>query len=204
MGVFNLSQNNEEQLDSKMTSVSSDTTSIVADAIGGDSEKSNVKISNTDSTIDDTGGNKIDNKEQETITLAGPLSHIYTQALNLAYANEGTSTMVSILETRHGGLVNDETEQERMDAGNAVTADGTYVYCVDSSDLNSQGLVAGTEAIRSAVASKKYKAVVLAIESSSVVTSKTQLLGEMGSALGAKVCLTRNNAVHTVIAGLRK
>lgn len=209
MGVFNLSQSTDEESAGKEKAQDASVTNAGADALGNDTEKSMVKQNATDALTPEqnkTGGeNAVADKAEQTIVLDGPLSHIYTQALNLAYANEGTSTVASFLEARHSSLVGtDDDEENRVKSGNSVTADGTYVYCVDSTDLDNQGLLVSTEALRIAVESKKYKNVVLALESAHVVTSKVQLLGEMGTALGAKVCLSRKNAVQTLIAGLGK
>lgn len=133
-------------------------------------------------------------KAKESIVLDGPLSHIYTQALNMVYGNEGTSTMVSILEAKHHSLINGDSEADRMEAGNSVTDKGTYVYCIDATDMDAQGLVTSTECLREVVKSGKYSNVILAMESSNI-NSKMQLLGEMGTALGIKVVNSRSKAM---------
>lgn len=198
--MFNLSQtvDSEQSTDDP---ANNQITSAQTDAVGNDVTGNElVKLDSTEQVLDgkgaDTNGAQTDAQTQ-TIVLDGPLSHIYTKALNLAYANEGTSSMVSLLESGHKSL--DDPEEEGADS---VTADGTYVYCVDSDDLSNQGLVLSSECLR--IATKKYKNVILALESSHVVNARTQLLGEMGEALGVKVCYSRNNAVQSLLSGSRK
>lgn len=171
-------------------------------------ENNEVKVINEASTATAAATGEVETvaskqEAEKTVVMDGPLSQIYTQALNIAYAKEGLSTMVSFLEAKHDSLTSDEDlEENRLMSGNAVTADGTYVYCIDGTDLEGQGLVAATEALR--VAKSKYKEVVLALESHGVVTSRVQLLGEMGEALGAKVCMTRDGAMDNILARVKR
>jgi hypothetical protein len=186
MGIFNLMP--EYNVETKESSIIEPDKKVASVTI--DDEGTKVVEADTDvKTVSD--------KAKETIVLDGPLSRIYTQALNLVYAKEGTSTMVSLLEAKHKSMINSDTEADRIEAGNSVDDGGTYVYCIDATDMDADGLVASTEALRVAVESKKYGKVVLAMESN-IVNSKLQLLGDMGKALGVQVCYSRNRAMDVL------
>lgn len=134
--------------------------------------------------------------ETATVVMDGPLGHIYTQALNLAFAKEDTGTMFSV-------LMKNMKEHGHADATNnpepaLVDENGTYVYAIGDKELDSVGLVTSLETIREAVKSGKYKKVLLAMESSHV-SSKMQLLDQASREMGVTVCLTRSRLIDTVM-----
>lgn len=134
--------------------------------------------------------------EKAVVVMDGPLGHIYTQALNLAFAKEDTGTMFSVLMKKiheHG-----RTDATKNPEPALVDENGTYVYAIDDKELDSVGLVTSLETIREAVNSKRYKRVVLAMESGHV-SSKMQLLDQASRELGVTVCLTRNRLIDTVM-----
>lgn len=149
-------------------------------------EPQKVVAETTDTPIT-VGVDKTDKSDEQLITLDGPLSRIYTKALNLAYARENM-TMLS-----PDAMTLSASEQEEI-------TESTYVYCVDTSMMDAAQLVASTEHFRKATESGKYKNCVLALESDGTVNSRMQLFAEMGQSLGAKVCYTRNSAIDSLMA----
>lgn len=127
-----------------------------------------------------------DESEERMVTLDGPLSRIYTKALNLAYARESIAMM-----TPDALMV---IKSQRV-----AEIESTYVYAVDTSLMDMAQLVASTEEFRKAIDANSYKTVILALESENGVNSKTQLLAQMGKSLGAKVYYSRDAAVRAVL-----
>ena len=143
-----------------------------------------------------------ENKEEKFVILDGPLSKIYTAALNLVYANEGTSSMVSFLEAQHKSLTTaEDIEEDRLNSGNSVTEDGTYVYCLDSADLDGEGMILVTESLREA--KKKYSKIVVAMENKQHVGSRAQLLMELCGDTGIDISFNRNSAINKIISSIK-
>lgn len=131
-------------------------------------------------------------KEEEqpkTVVLSGPLSHVYTQALNMVYAKESSMTDGSLL------LLEDDKE---------VMPD-LYVYCTDTDELDNN-IVTPTNQINVAL-DKKDASVIVAVESSKRVTERGVMLEDYVVSRGGRVCLTRKSAleaIRTAIEGLKK
>jgi hypothetical protein len=178
MGIFNLTPQ-EEVEDKGQTPV--------VPLIGDNTEVLDPEISQVPQE-----GTKVE--EEKTVVLEGPLSHIYTQALNLAYAKEG----IDMLEKVH---LNREDKLELVDK---EQLDDSFVYAVDASNMNVDELLAVNSTLKTAVESRKYRKVSLAIESSSVVSSKMQLLCELADGLGIKVYFNRKTALEGILSDIRK
>jgi hypothetical protein len=116
-------------------------------------------------------------KKEPMIVLDGPLGHMYTQALNLAYAKEDTGMMSMAYQ-------NYRNQVKEVDG---VDANGTYVYAVDGSNMNQGGVLAATKDIQLAIAGKVFKHHVLVMEHHGIPNSKAQLLVEYAKGVGMKV-----------------
>lgn len=178
MGVFNLSMLDGDEVKDTIDPNAIPQTQVLTP---------DTNVANKDST----DGKEV--SEEKTIILDGPLSHIYTQALNLAYAKESTMMSLALFKTL--------APDEQVVDSNEPYADDTYVYCVDDNAL-SESVVEGFEALREA--SKKYKNIIVALESGRVVTNRMQMISEFSESLGAKVCYTREQALKTVLSKVRK
>ncbi len=141
--------------------------------------------------------NKDNTKKEKVVVLDGPLSHIYTQALNMAYAHENENDEISTegISMMFDALIIRKNEEEPVD-------DPGYLYCASDDTLTDGGLVAASDSIRVAIESKKYKHITVAIECGDLISNRVQLLDEMCHVLGVKVCLTRKSAVQTVLKNL--
>jgi hypothetical protein len=130
-----------------------------------------------------------DAKEQKkdiNIVLDGPLSQIYTQALNSVYANENmTENIAHIFNSENMSEV-DETD--------------LYVYCCNSDDLEDGGLVNATNRISANLNSNRKT--IVAIECNRVVTNKVGLLEDFSASVGAKVYLSRKSSLDGVKTAL--
>lgn len=153
-------------------------------------------IMNGDVAVNNTSNNETvihnDNADngEARVVLNGPLSNIYTKALNLVYANESVNMVTTAVQT----IVENE-EEDRANPDN-----GLYLYCCGS-DLNHNQLLEGTNKLRVALDSKKFKQVIVAVEDGD--NRKVALLKEFGAAIGAKVCLGRQSAMAAVKDALR-
>ena len=182
MGMFNLSlpvEDTEKKIDEP----------VVSDITGGVVDS---KDTTTDAVIAGTTGDAVEDPKQKTIVLDGPLSQIYTQALNIAYAKESMGMMLGVYN---------ELNKKPSDSNEP---DDSYVYVINADDLDTNMLIQSSECLRVASTSGKYKNIILAIESHGNIGSKMQLLSEMGNALGAQVCFNRNGAIQSVLNALKK
>lgn len=126
--------------------------------------------------------------EGKTVVMDGPLSKIYTQALNLAYANEAASasgqTDIKILF--------DETIEQ-----NDEPAKDLYVYCCDSGDISNEDVIKGTDKLRLAL-DGRYKQALVVMESHHCIKPIAGLLEEYAFKTGIKVVFTRDLAIETI------
>jgi hypothetical protein len=145
---------------------------------------------NTDSTGNDSDpidelvgrnsdGTKKDDEKEKTVVLDGPLGHVYTQALRIAFAREDVGTAMYLMSSK----MREAEKQDKPDV---------YVYVTDDDGLEDGGLMLATECLSDAIRSGKYKQVVLSMESSRV-TSKMEALDALSRAMGVKVTLTKES-----------
>ena len=133
-------------------------------------------------------------KEEKTIVLDGPLSRIYTQALNMAYAKEDVGAMGQMLMVTGQGDP-DEDEDDSRDL---------YVYCCDGDELTDEKVTEAADTLRIALDSKKYKSTAVAIECRGRVSDQLALLDQLSSQMGVKVFYRRKTAMEAITHGFRK
>jgi hypothetical protein len=155
---------------------------------------SDAAIKNTSSTQTPgtTGSNVPDkNKVEEnkttstvkTVVLNGPLSKIYSDALNLTYSKESVMTMIPT--TGDGDGVYMETDD--ID----VKGKGLYVYTMNGDEMDNGDVTEVSDKLRIALDSKKYDKVVLACESTTW-NKNTLLLASLADSMGVQVFMKRN------------
>ena len=132
--------------------------------------------------------------EEKTIVLDGPLSRIYTQALNMAYAKEDVGAMGQMLMMTGQGDTDEEEEDPR----------DLYVYCCDGDELSEGKVTEAADKLRIALDSKKYKSVAVAIECKGHVSDQLASLDRLSSQMGAKVFYRRKTAMEAITLGFRK
>ncbi len=140
-------------------------------------------------TVNSKGEQK-DNKVTQTteenekkIKLDGPLSAIYTQALNVLYSKEDMAGMI---------LPSDDQE--------VVDDSDLYVYCTQA-DLVDNNL---TEIADKITEASKHDVNVVAIECNSMIPGKMKLLEDLGRSLGVELYVTRKSALEAIKTKLRK
>ena len=106
-----------------------------------------------------------------TVILDGPLSSIYTKALNIALAKDNITTEkhIAILSAIDMALISEQGEEQRAEE----LGDQLYVYCTDDDNINQGKLVETTDKLRVALDNKNHSKVMLAMEcrSSNISTS---------------------------------
>lgn len=117
------------------------------------------------------------------IVLDGPLSTIYTQALNVLYAKEDMAGMI---------VPTDDVEE--------YNESDLYVYCTPA-ELVDEDLAGVANKIMEA---SKHGKNVVAIECSSMIPSKMGLLEKLGKDVGVKIHVTRNSALEAICQKVRK
>ena len=177
MGVINLNSNQEE-------------TPKVAETVEEHiQEEQNPAINNIN-----------EEKAKTEIKLDGPLSSIFTKALNAAYANESLDMpVVSAIEQDEVEENIEQNELENEDKfGNAL-----YVYCCDGNNLSQEGLVNAANRITKIVGSGRYRNIILSMECFNGANNKTALLDKLGSSLGVKVCLSQRSTMEAIKKSIR-
>lgn len=176
MGVFNL---NSDETASRQEEIQNN-------------DVPNVVNTNTSQQVTQEVPKKEDKQEAKVI-LDGPLSQIYTQALNLVYAKEDTGQM----------LAQFIQQQDNKEANDAAADKDIYVYCCDGDDLSQDHLIESTNKLQAALGQDKYKDTILAIECrQGHVNDKVGLLDTMARSMGVRVYLTRGSALEGVKTAL--
>lgn len=123
-----------------------------------------------------------DSGKEKVVVVDGPLSHVYTQALNIAFANESVSMMnaVTTAEPRdknNPGMSGDENK------------DAEYVYVLGDRISEESDAMEAYNNISKAIATNKYKKVHLVIEGamSGKMCKRTSIVVESALKLGVKV-----------------
>lgn len=130
-------------------------------------------------------------EEKKTIVLDGPLSHIYTQALNMVYANEAINMITHML------MDQEDEASDKNPYGKDV-----YVYCCDGDNLTSDELIKTSSKLRIALDKKKYSKVLLSIECHGVVNNRIGLLHDFSASLGIPVSYTKTGSLNNIKTAL--
>lgn len=126
---------------------------------------------------------------EKTVVMTGPLSKIYSEALNMVYSKESAMT-------HHANKLTavDEDSNVQSDA---------YVYITDGDNMDGEELVGASDKLKVALDSKKYKDVLLAVECNTV-NNKAVLLYDMATSMGAKVVFTKGTGLEKIKAALNE
>lgn len=123
---------------------------------------------------------------EKTVVMDGPLSKIYTQALNLVYAHEAASASG---QTDIKVLFNEQTEEESVK--------DLYVYCCDGSELDSEDVIEGTNKLRLAL-DGRYKNTLVVMESHAAIKPIAGLFEQYAATSGIRVIFQRENALEAI------
>jgi hypothetical protein len=127
--------------------------------------------------------------KSKTVVMTGPLSKIYSEALNLVYGKES----MNMVDPEEIEVTNGQTDGDEDRS--------LYVYTTDGDNLDGDEMVAASDKLRLALDSKKYKKVLLAVECKTP-SRKVALLHEMATSMGVNVVFSRYSALENMKACL--
>ena len=139
--------------------------------------------------------------KEKVVVIDGPLSEVYTKALNIALANE--SVMVVAASTNKPSTAINKTALTEKVLTNDEEDDAEYLYVLDSNSSDSQAL----EAFNNLAAinkSGKYKKIHVAIENACTLSKKMSLVLEGAMSLGANILTSNSNLVDKVANSIKK
>lgn len=129
-----------------------------------------------------TNQDDIQLNDESVVVLDGPLSKIYTEALNKVYAIESYMT--------DGALTDDKEKDEDLSK--------TYIYAVDADDLDIAGTNETFGNLRLALDSQKYDKIILSIEHVEVVSESIAIIDEYAKKTGVNVVYKREQAIGAI------
>ena len=188
MSIFNLSLD-----ESKPAVVLDETNENVSPThINGNKSTSDTVVTDDNVRVDKTGVNK-ESSEKGNIVLDGPLSSVYTKALNMALSNEGMAATIFVNneDTAKKKILEEETE-------------GVYVYCCNGDDLAKDDVGKIDKRLHLALDSKRFKNRIVAIECNNVITDQIGLLNNISTLSGATVCFDRKTALNAIRSSLSR
>jgi hypothetical protein len=149
--------------------------------------------------LPDTSTGKLDldsanvpERENKTIVLDGPLSTIYTKALNIVYSNTPDSVSQESQAMDHVIMAQDEIEKNQ----DAAKKSDLYVYVTDSEHLEIEGTPKVFDKLRLAL--DKNKNNMVAIETSKHFTTSQAILEDFLHANHVKVYHSRDVALEKI------
>lgn len=149
-------------------------------------------------------------KQEETtkstpmVTIDGPLSKVYSEALGMVLAIETImATSTGIVGDYQGNVVSNKFNSDNsISDGNIEPVEedkGVYVYCCDSKDLEGTNLLKVMNDIKVSVESNRYKSTVVSIEhANGGITNKISLLSDYCKDVGVNVTTNRAIAIDMV------
>lgn len=182
MGIFSLNQKQEE-MEKK---VEEENTTKSKDEIQKEIQSGEVPISSIP---------KSEEKKEEKpveIVLAGPLGHIYTQALNVLLAKEDSTSMFKIY---------DEYEKEEVEDDDEYDDTKSFVYVADASKLQQPEVVDAYNQIVKFKDTYPAAAIVVGLESNNGFTKAANVFDRCMTDLGIKTYYKRKT-ISDAIANL--
>lgn len=142
---------------------------------------------------------KQDNK-QKIVVVDGPLSHVYTKALNIALANESVQ-IVSVTSPSASEINESSSPNSTTGADND---DAEYVYVIGDKVLTDNEAMEAYNAISKAMCSGKYKKLHVAVEGalSNKMNKRTSLVLESCMKMGVNVIMKNRVGTEAAIVDL--
>lgn len=124
------------------------------------------------------------------VIMQGPLGKIYTDALNLVYAQESQANDAVVVANELGELEEDSPDM--------------FVYVTDSEYINKADISKEYGRLRLALDSKKFNKSVMVLESLGKINNKLVMLDEFARSKGMHVVYSRKTALEVISNGLRR
>ena len=182
-----------------------DVNNILSDEINSKKEPETTKDlgakADEKSNIDGTGKSEEAGKQVKQIVIDGPLSEIYTQALNIAYAkkplDENGEARTPATETQATEVVALAAATMAKNRENDIACrEMTYLFTTSSGELDKNGVSDALDTLIDARTNPDYSEVVLAIESHSSFGKNAGLLCNAVEAAGVKILYSRISAMN--------
>lgn len=143
---------------------------------------------------------KSDGKDKVVAT-DGPMGHVYTQALNVALANESVQIVAATAQS--ASQINQENSNSSMTGEQHEADPSSYVYALGDHIENPEEAMEAFDAVSKAIASGRYKNVYLAVENalSTKMHKRTSSMIEHAMKSGVKV-IAKSGSTDSVIQGL--
>lgn len=125
--------------------------------------------------------------DENTLMLDGPLSQVYTEALNKIYSKETIVTMLPNI-INNINYKKDDNDEQVLEPG--------YVYVIDGDDIENDKYVETFESIR--IALDKYKKIYLCIETHRDIKPKMASIMSFARKNGVTVIHDRNKAIEAI------
>ena len=141
-------------------------------------------------------------EEAKVVVMDGPLSHVYTKALNEVLANESVMLVTASNDTTS---TNQEANKETNPSFTGVMGeDAEYVYALGDKIIEEHVAMEAYNAISSAINSGKYKKIHLAFEGamSGKMSKRVGSLMDSALKLGVKVVAKSKFGVDGAVASL--
>ena len=123
--------------------------------------------------------------DEKTLILDGPLSQIYTEALNQMYAKESYITDGSLMIVK-----------SKTDKVTDVPPGEDYIYVVNGKQLEGGGFVDAFDKL--VVAQEKYKRVAVCVEHDQVITPNVARLLDYSRRSGFRILGSRRRALESM------
>ena len=143
-----------------------------------------------------TENKNTDNKENtETVTIDGPLSGVYYEALMKVFGNDKKQDVdISVESAANDTIISiaNKLQEEILQEDNL---EHHYVYVTNVDELKEGDDINAFKKLRLALDSKRFKTITAVMESNGVINNKMALLDEYSRTNKAKVCYTRKSAL---------
>lgn len=145
---------------------------------------------NNDNQSQNTETNETANKETKTINISGPLSVIYTQALNQVYAQEGSAATEQ-------ELLAEITNQDK------VQSSDIFIYVTDETNIEEEGPINVFDKLRLDIENNKGLKIAV-LESGRSMKGYMATMESFLSNNGVRVFFSRKNALDSIYNSLTR
>jgi hypothetical protein len=197
LGVFAISKPSEI----------TDTTTIIEDdnvspSPEKDPEKDIIDLEKKDPAPEQETQEEVEEKKEEVLVLDGPLSQIYTKALQEVYSKESDPTAMQIEKIDGDDREGSTEEEPKMEVKGGDVNIQEFIYACDGSEVSGEDINNFSKAINrlSHIDCK----VTLVMEGNKQLSTCASYMDELATKCGARVIFSRENAIRHLTNVLNK
>jgi len=172
----------------------------VFDEKKNDTNESGIKTTVIEGGALNPNSERVEDRKQPLLVMDGPLSEIYTKALNVVYAKsvdevvarESQSIDAVILDH----VISDDEKNKLAELGK--TRDLSYVYVSDGDNLDDESLLRAFDSVGTAKDTGLFREVRGVIESSGAATSRSSMFDQYLATEGIKAHYKRSVAIENI------